>query len=97
LSEVLAGRRFVSPRIGWRLSASGEVELEDPLASLTPTEVRVLRLLAQFKTSREIASIMSVSPRTVQNHRANMCAKLGLKGAKALLQFALDHAGTATG
>jgi DNA-binding NarL/FixJ family response regulator len=92
LEAVAAGRRFVSAGIQGRSTAAGTIEATSALASLTATERRVLRLLSRFKTSREIASVLCVSPRTVQNHRANMCAKLALKGPKALLQFALDHA-----
>lgn len=60
--------------------------------ALTATERRVLFLVAEFKSSREIAEVLCISYRTVQNHRANMCSKLKLKGSKALLRFALDHA-----
>jgi DNA-binding NarL/FixJ family response regulator len=92
LKAVAAGRRFVSSGIPWQPAAGGAIAVVGPLEALTATERRILRLLAGFKTSREIAEVLCVSPRTVQNHRANMCAKLGLEGPKALLQFALDHA-----
>lgn len=63
----------------------------ESLALLTPTEQRVLRSLAANRTSREIAAELSVSVRTVQNHRANICAKLQLRGPHKLLAFALEH------
>ena len=47
--------------------------------------------IAENKTSRQIAGELYVSYRTVQTHRANICAKLGLKGHNRLLQFALEH------
>jgi DNA-binding NarL/FixJ family response regulator len=93
LAAVCAGRRFVSRSIPSQRVAGGGVEAISALAELTATERRILRLLAQFKTSREIAEVLCVSPRTVQNHRAHMCTKLGLQGSKALLQFALAHVG----
>jgi DNA-binding CsgD family transcriptional regulator len=43
-------------------------------------------------TSREIADVVKISHRTVQNHRANMVKKLELTGTSALLRFALAHA-----
>jgi DNA-binding NarL/FixJ family response regulator len=92
LAAVAAGGRYLSPGLPVRPAPGGGVEPTDTLAALTSAERRILRLLAGFKTSREIAEVLCVSPRTVQNHRANMCAKLGLRGSKALLQFALDHA-----
>ena len=63
------------------------------LDKLTPTELRVLKLLAEYQTSKEIAQELSVSPRTVEAHRANMCQKLDLQGSHALVRFAAKHRG----
>jgi DNA-binding CsgD family transcriptional regulator len=46
-----------------------------------------------MKTSQEIADELNVSIKTVQNHRNNICNKLDLTGAHALLKFAVEHAG----
>ncbi len=62
-------------------------------SDFTPTERRILELVAQLKTSRQIGTLLGISHRTVQNHCANMCAKLGLRGPKALLRFALTNGG----
>jgi DNA-binding CsgD family transcriptional regulator len=61
------------------------------IEDLTPTEVKILRLLAEYKTSREIAQELFISHRTVQTHRSNICQKLGLQGNHALMKFALSH------
>jgi DNA-binding CsgD family transcriptional regulator len=61
------------------------------LSSLTPTELRVLKLIAEKKTSKQIAAELFVSPRTVDHHRASISSKLDLEGANALLKFALEH------
>lgn len=61
------------------------------LGSLTPTERRVLRMIADYKTSRQIADELFVSPKTVQAHRANICLKLDVHGSHALMRFALEH------
>ncbi len=58
---------------------------------LSPTELRVLRMIADDKTSREISEELHISPRTVDNHRAHICAKLKLTGVHALIRFALRH------
>lgn len=92
---VVSGRNYVSPTLGTYLlartrratAARGRPEL----ALLTATERRVLARVAAGRTSREIAAELFVSVRTVENHRANICAKLGLRGANALLRFALEH------
>ena len=61
------------------------------LAVLTATERRVLLLVAENKTNKEIAPELFISPRTVETHRANICHKLELEGAHKLLQFAIEH------
>jgi len=62
-----------------------------PLESLTPMECRVLALVGQFMTSKEIAGRLGISYRTVQNHRANIGRKLDLKGIHQLTSFANQH------
>jgi two-component system response regulator DegU len=61
------------------------------LDTLTATERRVLKLVAEYKTSKEIADELCVSVRTVEHHRANVATKLDLKGGHALLRFAVEH------
>jgi DNA-binding CsgD family transcriptional regulator len=46
-----------------------------------------------MRTSKEIAAQLGVSPRTIENHRAHICEKLGLRGTHALVKFALQHKG----
>jgi DNA-binding NarL/FixJ family response regulator len=61
------------------------------LGALTPSERRVLRLIAGDHTSKEIADQLRISTKTVENHRYNICRKLGLYGSHGLLKFAFDH------
>ena len=58
---------------------------------LTPTERIVLRFIAEYKTSKEIADELCISYRTVENHRYNICQKLDVSGSNALVKFALQH------
>ncbi len=93
LTAVARGERFVG-RAFVRAPESPPAashELARILAALTPTELIVLRHLAANKTSRQIAAELGVSVRTVQNHRANVCEKLELRGTNKLLQFALEN------
>jgi DNA-binding CsgD family transcriptional regulator len=53
--------------------------------------MRILRLIAESKTSKEIAAELFISYRTVENHRANICQKLDLHGSNALVKFAIEH------
>ena len=59
---------------------------------LTPTQREVLKHLAGYKTSKEIARLMGVSFRTVQNHRARIARELGLEGKHRVLEFAVRNA-----
>jgi DNA-binding NarL/FixJ family response regulator len=61
------------------------------LSKLTPTEYRILKFLADYKTNKDIAEELSVSPRTVETHRARICQKLYLQGSHALMKFAVQY------
>ena len=96
IRATAAGESYVSPEISSfllrRVQRSTILREEKPaLEQLTPSERRILRLIAQGQTSKEVARELSISYRTVENHRANICAKLGLAGTNSLLRFALEH------
>jgi two-component system response regulator NreC len=92
--HVLGGKRFISPALT-ELLLSSPVPVPsspvDAMKELTPTEHKVLKLLSQNKTSAQIAEALFISPRTVQNHRVNIAAKLKLSGYNKLLEFALQN------
>jgi DNA-binding NarL/FixJ family response regulator len=69
----------------------GLSEKQPSIHDLTPTERRVLKLIAENLTTREIAEQLFISPRTVEKHRENICQKLNLQGSHSLLKFALQH------
>jgi DNA-binding NarL/FixJ family response regulator len=95
IKAVNAGGEYFSPALSSfllsRTRRSADAQKQFGLGDLTPTERRVLYLLSDLKTSREIASELGISPRTVENHRAHICSKLDLQGTHALVKFALDH------
>ena len=96
IRATAAGESYVSPAISAALlrrvqRATALREEKPALEQLTPAERRILALIAQGRTSKEVAAELSISYRTVENHRANICAKLGLSGTNALLRFALEH------
>jgi DNA-binding NarL/FixJ family response regulator len=96
IRTVAEGQYYISPSIsGLLMKRSQKRETAfnafPGLADLTPTEVRVLKLIAGNKTSKEIAYDLSISPKTVENHRANISAKLKLSGNNSLLRFALEN------
>lgn len=58
---------------------------------LTATERRILSLIADDLTTREIGEKLFISTRTVEKHRENICRKLDLQGSHSLLKFVLTH------
>jgi two-component system, NarL family, response regulator DegU len=96
LKAVAAGGVFISPSVAAYLTrrhqrASALKEEKKGLVSLTPTERRILRLVAENKTNKEIGRELFISHRTVETHRGHICEKLELSGNRALLKFAFDH------
>jgi DNA-binding NarL/FixJ family response regulator len=96
LSAVARGAHYLSPSISGHLldrrnRAEALTDRKPGLSGLTKAEERVLKLVAEKKTSREIAAELFVSPRTIEAHRANISAKLGLHGSHSLLKFALEN------
>ncbi|HMX28114.1 MAG TPA: response regulator transcription factor, partial [Blastocatellia bacterium] len=95
IRSVAAGQRYITPLLTDyllnRRRAGQQAEQTTGLSSLTEAERRVLKLVAEYKTSKEIADELFISVRTVDRHRANIAEKLELKGAHALLQFALEY------
>ncbi len=96
IAAVAAGEHYLSSSIsGYLVRRHSRAELlaanKPGLEDLTKAERRILKLIAGKKTSREIAAELFISPRTVEAHRANICAKLELRGSHSLLQFALEN------
>jgi DNA-binding NarL/FixJ family response regulator len=96
IASVANAEPYVSPSLsGFLLRRRNRAETlatrNPTLTDLTTAERRILKAIAQKKTTREIASELFVSPRTVESHRANISTKLCIKGANSLLQFALEH------
>jgi DNA-binding NarL/FixJ family response regulator len=92
IRTVSAGEKFVSPELlsyfTENRSKSGERRATEQ--QLSASEMRILSLIAEYKTSREIADTLYISPRTVETHRTNICMKLGLQGRHALMKYALS-------
>ncbi|MGB0522523.1 MAG: response regulator [Flammeovirgaceae bacterium] len=63
------------------------------LSVLTPTELEVLRLIAQGFTTREIAENTNRSHRTIENHRTNIREKLDIHGSNGMLHFLMKYRG----
>ncbi len=96
IHSVIAGKAFISPALSSllldrRAAAKTFLEEKPELQSLTATEQRILSLIAENLTSKEIAERAGISSHTVENHRANICKKLKLQGSHSLLKFAFEN------
>lgn len=93
---VARGESYLSPAVSGvlirrRTRAEALAAKKPGLEDLTKAERRILKLVAEKKTSKEIAAELFISPRTVEAHRANISQKLQLTGIHSLLQFALEN------
>ena len=96
IHTLAAGQFYVShPLVAYLLNRRNRsqalLENEPGLKSLTASERRILHMIAENKSSKEIGAELFIHYRTVENHRVNICQKLGLRGTNSLLRFALQH------
>lgn len=96
IGTVAQGKYYISPSISGILVGRAKrretaVSTIPGFSDLTPSEIRILKLVAGNKTSKEIAKDLFISFKTVENHRLSIAKKLHLSGNNALLRFALEH------
>ena len=96
IKAVSEGQYFVTPSltsflIQRRQRVQNFEQTAPQISRLTPTEKRIVQMISDYKSSKEIAAELFIHYRTVENHRTNICQKLGLSGHNALLKFALEH------
>ncbi|KPK94991.1 MAG: hypothetical protein AMJ94_00670 [Deltaproteobacteria bacterium SM23_61] len=95
IEKIREGKIFISPFFSSEMAADW-IQIQrgrgtpepDPL---TLREKEILKLVAEGKTNREIANLLTISVRTVENHRANLMKKLSLKKTPDLVKYALRH------
>lgn len=93
LEEIQKGKRYVSANLEEDLVVDA-VNSNDKLQSLTLSERKIIELIAQNKTSKQIAELLFLSERTIEGHRANIIEKLELtKEKNTLLKWALRNIG----
>lgn len=75
-----------------RLNTSNKFKKENPsINDLTQTEVKILKLISENKSSKEIGDELFISYKTVESHRTNISKKLNLQGSLSLVRFALEN------
>jgi NarL family two-component system response regulator LiaR len=94
IRSIYQGESYLSPSVAkllienYQHTASGRTVL-DPYDQLTERERDVLKLLAEGHSTQEIADILVVTPKTVEGHKTNLMAKLGIHNRIDLVKYAL--------
>ncbi|MCH8495090.1 MAG: response regulator transcription factor [Balneolales bacterium] len=93
LKTILSGKKYLNSQAIDSITSqdTDARRLNTHLENLTKTERAVLNGVIESLSSKEIAKKLGVSYRTIENHRYNICSKLGLKGVNALTRFVLEN------
>lgn len=91
---VTAGKAFFSPAVSKILADDyvrqvREQGVEDPYDLLTARERELLQLIAELKTTKEIAELLCLSPHTVDTHRGNLMQKLNIHSIPEVILYAV--------
>jgi DNA-binding NarL/FixJ family response regulator len=86
---VASGQPFLSPVTEAALIKEALENGEGLRDPLTPREEEVVKLIAEAHTNKQIAEILKLSEKTVESHRANVLAKLGMRDRVQLVRYAI--------
>jgi DNA-binding NarL/FixJ family response regulator len=92
ISAVARGQTYLSPRISKQVVEALQARLDTPAAPadlLTPRQREILQLVAEGKSTKEIAQLLELSVKTVETHRAQIMERLGIHDVAGLVRFAL--------
>ena len=95
ISAVARGELFLSPAISKHvidmfLNRNGSAA-SDPLEQLTPRQREILQLIAEGRSSKEIAAVLDTSVKTIESHRASLMARLDIHDVAGLVRYAIRH------
>ncbi len=93
IGAVSKHQSYISPEMSsFLLQQRNKLKGDDDnkLELLTSSEKRIVQLIAQYKSTKDIAEELFISEKTVSNHRMNIAKKLNLSGKNSLLRFAIE-------
>lgn len=95
IRHVCHGNYYLSPEVSTSiipeyLKGHTSTQSHNPYNSLTEREQQVFRLLAEGHSNKDVADFLSISPKTVERHRANLMAKLDLSSYREVLMLAIE-------
>jgi len=99
IDAVMVGKSYLSPRFFDRVQQDwwsahrkkNETGRYSDEVALTLREKEIVKMIAEGKSSKEIAALLFLSPRTVEHHRSKIMGKLNLKNAAEVARFALER------
>jgi len=89
IRDVCSGGVYLSPMVSGAVVQAFLAKSEVPDDPLTPREHQVLQLIAEGKTTKEIAVILSVTVKTAESHRTKLMEKLDIHSAAGLVRYAI--------
>jgi DNA-binding NarL/FixJ family response regulator len=94
INRIRLGENYISPLLAQEMTSllvqSHRLVPEQPEEPLTAREIEIVKLIAEGKSSREIADLLFLSFRTIQNHRTRIMRKLHLKKNTNLVKYAIQ-------
>ncbi len=92
IRKVAQGRKYISPALAERLLLELDIDAEkQPHERLSDREYQVFRMLGSGRTASEIASLMSLSVKTISTHRTHILEKMKLKNNAELTLYAIQN------
>ncbi len=89
IHEVSHGKVYLSPAISRTVVEAYRAKTELPSDPLTPREREVVQLVAEGKTTKEIAQLLGVSVKTAETHRSRLMGKLEIHDTAGLVRYAI--------
>ena len=91
IQTVIRGETYISPETSQKalLEYGKGTTKQDLLATLSPRQREVLRLIAEGKTTKQIAQVLEISVKTVETHRAQLMERLGIHDVAGLVRYAI--------
>jgi len=89
ISEVFKGTTYLSPGVSGALVEAYLAKIDFREPPLTPRQRQVLQLVAEGKTTKEVASLLGVSVKTAESHRASLMEKLSIHETAGLVRYAI--------
>ena len=92
IRHVYRGNKYVTPSLAERLASMLNTKTDNPLhETLSNREYQILCLIGSGNDTRDIASKLSLSPKTISTYRTRIFDKMGFKANSELIRYALEH------